>query len=315
MPAQVTAIEGIERLLAEQRFDRSWTQMVRLIGEANQRHLWGPSVSGVSPLWAHSPAPGQSRWHSLADHLRSTAQLARRFAVSFGGGDVAYWLGALHDVGKAACAWQEKLGVVASTGDSVGIDHKSLGTRLAYERGLGGFAGAIFGHHGGLIDAPALREAFRRRLADAPGNVASAERELPGLLPELPERLDHLVPAGWRADPLVGEMALRLCYSALVDADSLDTSAHFQGLATPRVREDVDFGHLYKVFEQRRHAEIAGRGGTPIGSLRERVYADCLAAAERDRGVFRLGARPGPGRPSRAPGSHCGTRRCMACVG
>ncbi|MEN3615914.1 CRISPR-associated helicase Cas3' [Plantactinospora sp. ZYX-F-223] len=256
----------------------------------------GSFVSGVGSLWAHSPAPGCGRWHSLADHLRGTAELARRFAVSFGGGDVAYWLGALHDVGKAACAWQDKLAAVASTGDAVGIDHKSLGTRVAYERGLGGFAGAIFGHHGGLIDTPSLRAAFRGRLAEAPGNVASAERELSGLLPDLPERLDQLVPAGWQADPLVGEMALRLCYSALVDADSLDTSAHFQGLASPRLRPDADFGHLYKLFDQRRRGELAGRGGTPIGSLREQVYADCLAAAERDRGVFRLGAPTGAGK-------------------
>ncbi|MFG3715588.1 CRISPR-associated helicase Cas3' [Micromonospora sp. NPDC047730] len=250
----------------------------------------------MSTLWAHSPGPGRSRWHDLADHLRSTAELARRFTVPFGGGDVAYWLGALHDVGKAACAWQDKLAAVAATGGPVGIDHKSLGTRVAYERGLGGFADAIFGHHGGLIDTPSLREAFRRRLADAPSNAASAERELPGLLPDLPEQFDHLVPADWRADPLVGEMALRLCYSALVDADSLDTSAHFQGLASPRVRPDVDFGHLYKLFEQRRCDALAGRGGTLIGSLREQVYTDCLAAAERDRGVFRLGAPTGAGK-------------------
>ncbi|MCX4471952.1 CRISPR-associated helicase Cas3' [Micromonospora sp. NBC_01655] len=246
--------------------------------------------------WAHSPASGSNRWHSLADHLRSTAELARRFAGPFGGGEVAYWLGALHDVGKAACAWQDKLAVVAPTGRPVGIDHKSLGTRVAYERGLAGFAGAIFGHHGGLIDTPSLRGAFQGKLAAEPGNMASAERELPGLLPDLPERLDHLVPADWRADPLVGEMALRLCYSALVDADSLDTSAHFQGLASPQVRPDADFGHLYKLFEQRRRDELAGRGDTPIAGLREQVYADCLAAAERDRGVFRLGAPTGAGK-------------------
>jgi CRISPR-associated endonuclease/helicase Cas3 len=253
-------------------------------------------VSNVNSLWAHSPAPGRSRWHSLADHLRSTAELARRFTAPFGGGDVAYWLGALHDVGKASCAWQDKLAAIAPTGGPVGIDHKALGTRLAFERGLGGFAGAIFGHHGGLIDTPNLRNVFRKRLADAPGNVASAERELPGLLPDLPERFDHLVPADWRVDLLVGEMALRLCYSALVDADSLDTSAHFQGLASPRVRPDADFGHLFKLLERRRHAELAGRGGSPISSLREQVYSDCLAAAERGRGVFRLGAPTGAGK-------------------
>ncbi|MGC4806809.1 CRISPR-associated helicase Cas3' [Micromonospora sp. DT233] len=247
-------------------------------------------------LWAHSPAAGSNQWHSLADHLRSTAKLAHRFAAPFGGGDVAYWLGALHDVGKAACAWQDKLAAVASTDRPVGIDHKSLGTRIAYERGLGGFAGAVFGHHGGLIDTPNLRRAFQGRLTAEPDNMASAERELAGLLPELPQRLGHLIPAEWRADPLVGEMALRLCYSALVDADSLDTSAHFQRLDGPRVRPEADFGHLYKLFEQRRHDELVGRGNTSIGTLREQVYADCLTAAERDQGVFRLGAPTGAGK-------------------
>jgi CRISPR-associated endonuclease/helicase Cas3 len=209
---------------------------------------------------------------------------------------VAYWLGALHDVGKAACSWQDKLAEVASTGDSVGIDHKALGTRVAYERGLGGFAGAIFGHHGGLIDTPRLRSEFETRLANAPSNASSAERELPGLLPDLPERLDRLVPADWRADPLVGEMALRLCYSALVDADSLDTAAHFRGLVSPRVGPDPDFAHLYELFEQRRRATFAGPDLAPMGRLRAQVYADCVAAAERDRGVFRLAAPTGAGK-------------------
>jgi len=223
--------------------------------------------------------------------------LARQFAASFSGGEVAYWLGALHDVGKASCAWQDKLAAVARTGNKVGIDHKSLGARIAYERGLGPFSGAIFGHHGGLIDNPGLRKAFQAKLKEAPENAASAERHLSRLLADLPERFQpDLIPPAWRADPLVGEIALRLCYSALVDADHLDTSAHFEGLAAPRVRPDADFGHLFALFEQRRLDEIAGRGGTPIASLRERVYKDCLVTAKLDRGVFRLGAPTGTGK-------------------
>ncbi|MEV4829225.1 CRISPR-associated helicase Cas3' [Micromonospora sp. NPDC049257] len=256
----------------------------------------GLIVSGKGTLWAHSPADGSGRWHSLAEHLHGTAGLARRFAAPFGGGEVAYWLGALHDVGKASCAWQGKLAAVASTGGVVGIDHKSLGTRIAQERGLGLFAGAIFGHHGGLVDTPTLRAMLRQRLAAWSGEVMSAERELAGLLPDLPEDLGSLVPKGWRGDPLVGEMALRLCYSALVDADSLDTGAHFQGLTGPLVRADANFGHLYKVFEQRRREELSGRGDSPVAGLRERVYADCLAAAEREPGMFRLGAPTGAGK-------------------
>lgn len=251
-------------------------------------------VSWSAALGAQ-PCPGNSRWHGLADHLRGTAELAKRFAAPFGGGDVAYWLGALHDVGKAACGWQDKLAAVANTGTAVGIDHKALGTRIAGERGLGGFANGIYGHHGGLVDGPRLTGELKKRLVRYSEHIASAETELSGLLPDLPASLAGFVPEAWR-DPLVGEMALRLCYSALVDADSLDTSAHFRQLSGPQVRDDADFERLHKLFEQRRGDEVAGRGNTPIGVLRERVYADCLGAAENRPGVFRLGAPTGAGK-------------------
>jgi CRISPR-associated endonuclease/helicase Cas3 len=91
-------------------------------------------------------------------------------------------------------------------------------------------------------------------------------------------------------------MALRLCYSALVDADSLDTSAHFHQLTEPRVRADADFGYYYRLFEKRRHSELAGRQASPIDRLRNEVYADCLGAAENEPGVFRLGAPTGAGK-------------------
>src|SRR5439155_7674408 len=61
-------------------------------------------------------------------------------------------------------------------------------------------------------------------------------------------------------------------------------------------REDADFGHLYTLFEQRRGEELARRGAAPVDSLRERVYADCIAAAEQSSGVFRLGAPTGAGK-------------------
>ncbi|GAA2341175.1 CRISPR-associated helicase Cas3' [Dactylosporangium salmoneum] len=253
-------------------------------------------MSGTASLWAHSPAPSGTRWHALRDHLRGTADLARRFAAPFGGGDVAYWLGALHDVGKAGCDWQGKLKAVAGTDQPVGIDHKALGTRLASERGLGRLAVAIYGHHGGLVDVSDLGAAVKGRLAKNRGNVASAEQALSQLLPDLPPSLAGLVPASWRQDTRVGEMAVRLCFSALVDADSLDTSAHFQGLAEPRVRDVVDFGYLYDLFERRRGEAVTGRGTASIGSVREQVFADCVAAAGEPSGMFRLGAPTGAGK-------------------
>lgn len=253
-------------------------------------------MSADASIWAHSPAPGTNVWHSLEDHLRGTAELARRFAEPFGGGELAYWFGLLHDCGKASRAWQERLAEVAATGGKVGIDHKTLGTRIAYERGLGGFALGIFGHHGGLLDRGTFKKDFSKRLRENSANLTSAEAVLPRLLPELPADLSAALPEHWQQDPLVGEMALRLCYSALVDADALDTQAHHQQLPAPRVRPDADFGYLFKLFEQRRAESLARRPSSPVDGLRQQVYADCLAAAERDRGMFRLHAPTGVGK-------------------
>jgi CRISPR-associated endonuclease/helicase Cas3 len=47
--------------------------------------------------------------HPLDTQMRGTAALAREFAEDFGAGDLAAYLGLVHDVGKADCARQERL--------------------------------------------------------------------------------------------------------------------------------------------------------------------------------------------------------------
>ncbi|OJF14567.1 CRISPR-associated helicase/endonuclease Cas3 [Couchioplanes caeruleus subsp. caeruleus] len=222
--------------------------------------------------------------------------MAGNFAAPFGGQQVAYWLGRLHDVGKASCTWQAGLARAAVTGGRVGTDHKALGTRVAHERGLGGFAVGIWGHHSGLVDMQDLGPALKSRVTDGAAEVASAEQVLDGLVADLPADLRAAVPPVWREDRLVGEMAVRLCFSALVDADFLDTAAHFAGLPAPRVRPEADLGVLYERFTTRRAGKLATRRGSPIDALRERIYAGCVEAAERPAGIFRLAAPTGAGK-------------------
>jgi len=221
--------------------------------------------------------------------------LARRLAEPFGGGEVAEVLGRVHDLGKASCVWQDRLAAVARTGERVGIDHKVVGTEVALALGLGPFAVAVWGHHGGLIDVKTLRQVVAARRAKYAESVASAQAAIAGM-PELSGLPRVSVPQEWRGSALVGEMALRMVFSALVDADFLDTAAHFAGAEGPRVRADTDFGQLFERFEKRRVESLSGRIAAPVDELRDRVYRDCLVAAELRPGMFRLPAPTGAGK-------------------
>ncbi|MGH3937119.1 MAG: CRISPR-associated endonuclease Cas3'' [Pseudonocardiaceae bacterium] len=201
----------------------------------------------------------------MADHLRTTSVLARRFAEPFEAGDLAAAAGLLHDVGKASCTWQERLLAVEHTDRAVGSDHKTLGARLLVAGGREA-AMTILGHHGGLTDIGKLRAARDEPVTDEAETVA----RLLAQVPEAQEVIDGpvLVPEDWRRDPLLREMGIRLVFSALVDADHLDTAAHFQGLDSPVIAQPVDMAELVRRFEERRHAMLAERPRSPIDDVR-----------------------------------------------
>ena len=245
-------------------------------------------------MWAHS-VNAAGRRHPLADHLRGTAELAARFAEPFGGERIAWWLGLLHDAGKASCSWQERLQRAEASGGRVGADHKTLGVRLATERKLGKFALAIDGHHGGLRCPGDVSDRLRSLPAADLERNADAERELRRLLPELSGTDSVELPATWR-EPLVAEMALRLLFSALCDADYLDTAAHFARATGPVVRPAAGFAALRDRFEQARAQMLADRRPSAVDPIRDGVYRACLAAADLPPSIFRLAAPTGSGK-------------------
>ena len=249
-------------------------------------------------MWAHSVNVCGQR-HRLSAHLRATAGLARGFAVPFGAGDLAAALGLLHDAGKAGAAWQRRLvEVEVVPGQRVGIDHKRLGAQLV-SNAAGPGAMAILGHHGGLGDLAELHEVAH--------DVVDAETR-DRLVAEVPETsvlingAEALLPAAWRRDRMVLEMGLRLTFSALVDADYLDTAAHFAGTAGPVVGERADMPALLDRFEAARRATLAGRFATPVDAIRHEVYEAATRAAAGLPGVYRLSAPTGSGKTLAAAG-------------
>ncbi|WP_260195552.1 CRISPR-associated endonuclease Cas3'' [Actinophytocola gossypii] len=226
---------------------------------------------------------------------RRLLSVSRAFSV------VGRWPGGwglLHDVGKTSGVWQERLAAVEGTRVRVGLDHKFLGVRLAQDRGLGVFAVCAAGHHGGLRTRADVAERLAGLSDEELASCADADRVAALLFPELRGVEPEPIPELWRRNPLVAEMAVRLVFSALCDADFLDTSAHFAGTDRPAVRPDADFTSLVHRFERRRADSLRDKAASPMDPVREEVYRACVAAGKQRRGpgFFRLAAPTGAGK-------------------
>ncbi|MFJ2782268.1 MULTISPECIES: CRISPR-associated helicase Cas3' [unclassified Kitasatospora] len=105
----------------------------------------------------------------------------------------------------------------------------------------------------------------------------------------------------WLAGPstpdaaLARDLLLRMLFSCVVDADFLDTSAHFTGLPAA-VREETDMAALAGVFEERRRRALAVRPPSPVDGIRRRVYEQTVASAVNEPGMYVLHVPTGGGK-------------------
>jgi len=94
---------------------------------------------------AHS-ANEVGQWHALVEHLTCVGKESRRFANGSPWADEAALAGLLHDLGKYADRFQERL-----KGQDHGLDHWSQGAWIALSSHRAVAAAlAIQGHHIGL---------------------------------------------------------------------------------------------------------------------------------------------------------------------
>jgi CRISPR-associated endonuclease/helicase Cas3 len=166
---------------------------------------------------------------------------------------------------------------------------------LAHPR-LGIAQDVLHGHHGGLTNREDLARWMKDEVADGgQARRAEATAALRPLVPELFEGGGMVLPAGFEAGT-AREMLVRFLFSALVDADGLDTAAHRLALSRPRVAEPADLAELWDRFTFRRKEMLATRTGSPVDGLRQGVYDDCLTAAGGPTGIYRLPAPTGSGK-------------------
>jgi CRISPR-associated endonuclease/helicase Cas3 len=238
---------------------------------------------------AHTPREPGGEWHDLATHLRDTAALARVRADKFGAGDLARAAGLLHDVGKYNPAFQQYL-IDAHTGGrpALSVPHAVHAAILAVERDVPELAFPLYGHHAGLPSRGRLQEAFTDpETREAYERVKAATDGFPVEAPVGSVRVD-----------LRGEMLLRMVFSALVDADYLDTEAHFDPARAAlrgggeQVRRPDD---LLPILLEAQRQIMAQKTGT-VNDVRREVYSYALEAGAGPRGIYRLVAPTGAGK-------------------
>lgn len=244
------------------------------------------------------------QWHHLMTHLSAVAQLAEQFTSSMPWRDEAKLAGLLHDLGKFGDLFQARL-----RGEESGLDHWSTGAWVALEKRCAAAALAIQGHHIGLqsLAHDDLKRLSPKWLAEHPQSSRLTAADIQTLknrfsddglgLPEVRQSV-----LGNTLEATVASMLdVRILFSALVDADYLDTEAHFEGdtsgkhYRSPGQRLDsaVALERLLCAIEQTQAKTTASQ---EVQNVRRDLLKACLHGAEHRTGLFTLTAPTGSGK-------------------
>lgn len=251
--------------------------------------------------YAHTtPDPTKRDWQPLQEHLQNVADLAGEHASAFGAKEWGAAAGLLHDLGKYSGEFQRRL-----EGCPDPVNHSTAGAlearnRLSRRNGdrLIGQSRpleyVVAGHHGGLSDFLGLRGLDERlqNTTDLPNYSAyHSEIEIPPRLP-VSSALRNIL----SASPFSIAFFIRMLYSCLVDADSLDTEqfADPERAAVRGVYDPVD--RLADAFFRDMDALTGSAAATQINTLRQRIFEECLDVAEQPPGLFTLTVPTGGGK-------------------
>lgn len=262
--------------------------------------------------FAHSSNPAGSPWEPLKEHLNCVADRAAQYARIFDAEEEARIAGLWHDLGKYSDVFIKRL-----RGEASGLDHWSMGAIVALyelkEKALAA-ALAIQGHHIGLqkgsaenireeLNLSMLSDAEKRSdqlcLTESDWNLLLKRFGEDGFeVPSPPSRSLYDL----KAPHIAAMLDVRMLFSALVDADYIETEAHFEGDADGRkkyrqVGPPLQAKQALKLITEHITAlETRSSASREVQSVRRQLFEDCMSSAAQPKGIFTLTAPTGAGK-------------------
>ncbi len=264
-------------------------------------------LHGFIPI-AHAARDENGNWrdpHDLVAHSHDVGELAAEFALWFSA-DLARIAGRWHDLGKFRPRFQKYIRLVSGfeadahiKGEAGKAPHSTAGAMLAIDRfGVAGhvLAYLIAGHHAGLddwfgglherFDDPKSREELAESLAEKPPDELLDSGEFN------PAVALRAVPGGKDGFALW----VRMLFSALVDADFLDTERYMDPDKFVRRNTWPSLEELAPLFDTYM-VKLAGQARpTDVNTLRADILRQCRDAATLESGMFSLTVPTGGGK-------------------
>lgn len=246
------------------------------------------------------------RKHPLKLHVAGVSKFVQEFLAGTSFVEEGVLAGVLHDVGKYGDLFQARL-----RGEEQGLDHWSQGAWIAlFKHRAIAAALAIQGHHVGLqqLICSALHSLEPRKLAaNHPLQLRLSEQDIRILEERLSgDGIRSVTPnvtlLGTNPESRLDRMLdVRMLFSALVDADFLDTEAHFQGDQNgkcyrkpgPELHADIALKHLLGHLDELRAKTLASGA---VSQVRQQLLDFCMRGAETKPGLFTLTAPTGSGK-------------------
>lgn len=278
-----------------------------------------------TPL-AHIGENGEE--HALLDHLHAVAHRAAQASAGWQSASWAHMAGLWHDLGKYRPGFQQYIRQVNDAHIEGKLPRNSERTHSAagalhalktFDRRFGKIGGqvaralayVIAGHHAGLADWEASLDA-RLLGAGAPNSECEydqARAEITALahdILDLPPAFEFAaacreIPGIRSSNPLAVATWVRMLFSALVDADFLDTEAFMDSRRAERraayrpltAYRDQLASHLAALSAT---VQRDGRGKHPVMRARADVLQQCIDKARLPPGIFTLAVPTGGGK-------------------